>query len=119
MRIVVVGSGLMGVASAYFLAKGGAQVTVVDHADGVAKGTSFANAGMLTPSMADPWNSPGVFWHLLHYLGREDAPMLLRPRALPSLIGWGLAFLAQSRPERFRASMHSNLRLADYSLAVV
>ena len=119
MRIVVIGSGLLGVTSAYFLAKDGAQVTVVDRADGIAKGTSFANAGMLTPSMADPWNSPGVFWHLVHDLGRENAPMLLRPRALPSIVGWGLRFLAHSRPEKFRASMRANLRLADYSLQVL
>jgi D-amino-acid dehydrogenase len=119
MRVIVIGSGLLGVASAWYLARGGCEVTVLERAGGVAQGTSFANAGMLTPSMADPWNSPGIFWHLLQWLGREDAPFLLRPRALPSMIGWGLSFLAASSPARQRASMDANLRLASYSLATM
>src|SRR5204862_8060316 len=79
MRVVVIGSGLMGVASAYFLAREGCEVLVIDRESAPALGTSHANAGMLTPSMADPWNSPGVFWHLLKWIGKEDAPFLLRP----------------------------------------
>ncbi|MCI0749996.1 MAG: D-amino acid dehydrogenase [Nevskiales bacterium] len=119
MRVIVIGSGLQGVTSAWFLARNGCQVTVLDREDGVAQGTSYANAGMLTPSMADPWNAPGVFRRLLHYLGREDAPLLLRPGALPSLLGWGISFLANARPEKFRANMTSNLQLALYSLKVL
>jgi D-amino-acid dehydrogenase len=117
MRVLVIGSGLLGVASAHFLSREGCDVTVVERLGGVAAGTSHANAGMLTPSMADPWNSPGIFWHLLQWLGREDAPFLLRPRALPSMLGWGLSFIAASSPARQRASMDANLRLAAYSLA--
>ena len=119
MRVIIVGSGLLGVTSAWFLAKQGHEVTVLDRAEGVARATSFANAGMLTPSMADPWNAPGVFGQLLHYLGKEDAPLLLRPRALPSILGWGIKFLAHSRPEKFRANMAANLRLARYNLEVM
>ena len=119
MRVIIVGSGLLGVTSAWFLSKQGHEVTVLDRAEGVARATSFANAGMLTPSMADPWNAPGVFGQLLHYLGKEDAPLLLRPRALPSILGWGIKFLAHSRPEKFRANMAANLRLASYSLEVM
>src|SRR5581483_5037829 len=119
MRVVVIGSGLMGVASAYFLAREGCEVMVIDRESGPALGTSHANAGMLTPSMADPWNSPGVFWHLLKWLGREDAPFLLRPSAIPAMTKWGLSFIANSRPDRFRANMEKNLRLASYSLDVL
>lgn len=119
MRVLVIGSGLLGVASAHFLSREGCDVTVVERLGGVAAGTSHANAGMLTPSMADPWNSPGIFWHLLQWLGREDAPFLLRPRALPSMLGWGLSFIAASSPARQRASMDANLRLAAYSLAAM
>ena len=119
MRVVVVGAGLQGVASAYFLAAEGCEVTVLEREAGVALGTSHANAGMLTPSMADPWNAPGILGHLLGWLGREDAPFLLRPAALPSMIGWGLAFLRNARPARYRANMERNLRLATYSLAVL
>lgn len=116
MRVIVIGGGLLGVASAWYLARSGCEVTVLERAGGVAQGTSFANAGMLTPSMADPWNSPGIFWHLLQWLGREDAPFLVRPGALPAMFGWGLSFIAHSSPARQRASMDANLRLASYSL---
>ncbi|MGH8481816.1 MAG: D-amino acid dehydrogenase [Nevskiaceae bacterium] len=119
MRVLVIGSGLLGVSSAWFLAREGFEVTVLDRLGGPAQGTSFANAGMLTPSMADPWNSPGIFWHLLQWLGREDAPFLLRPRALPAMLGWGLSFIAHSTAARQRASMDANLRLASYSLEMV
>lgn len=119
MRVIVIGAGLLGVATAWFLAKDGHEVIVVDRADGAARGTSFGNAGMLTPSMADPWNSPGVLGQMLRYLGREDAPLLLRLKALPSLLGWGLSFLAQSTPQRYRDNMQRNLRLANYNLTVM
>jgi D-amino-acid dehydrogenase len=119
MRVLVIGSGLLGVSTAWFLAREGCEVTVLDRLGGAAQGTSFANAGMLTPSMADPWNSPGIAWRLLKWLGREDAPFLLRPRALPAMLGWGLSFLRHSSPARQRASMDANLRLAAFSLATL
>ena len=116
MHVLVVGSGLIGTATAWFLRQQGASVTVVDRADGAAMETSYANAGMLTPSMADPWNAPGVIWKLLRWIGREDAPLLLRPRALPGLTGWGARFLWHSGPRRFENNMWRNLALASYSL---
>ncbi|ROR29660.1 D-amino acid dehydrogenase [Inmirania thermothiophila] len=119
MRVVVVGSGLLGVAAAWFLRRAGAEVTVLERREGAALETSFANAGMLTPSMADPWNAPGVFWKVLRWLGREDSPMLLRPQALPSMLGWGLRFLANSTPERYLRNTARNARLANYSLATL
>jgi D-amino-acid dehydrogenase len=119
MRAIVIGSGLLGVSSAWYLARAGCEVTVLERAGGTAQGTSFANAGMLTPSMADPWNSPGIFWHLLQWLGREDAPFLVRPAALPAMLGWGLAFIAHSSPDRQRAAMAANLALASYSMAAL
>lgn len=119
MRVVVVGAGIAGVSSAWFLAQHGCAVTVLERGDAVACGTSHANAGMLTPSMADPWNAPGVLWHLLGWLGRENAPFLVRLRALPSVARWGLGFLANAHPQRFRANLEKNLRLATYSLAVL
>jgi D-amino-acid dehydrogenase len=116
MRVIVIGSGLLGVSTAWALRERGADVTVLDRAEGPARETSFANGALLTPSMADPWNSPGVFWKLLRWLGREDSPMLLRPRALPSLIGWGLRFIRYSSPQHYRNNTLHNARLALYSL---
>ena len=103
MHIVVVGAGLIGVTSAYRLQRAGHTVTVVERESAVARGASYANGSMLTPSMADPWNAPGVWKELLRSLGRADAPMLVRPHAIPSLFTWGLRFLAASSTTRFVA----------------
>jgi D-amino-acid dehydrogenase len=119
MKVVIVGSGLLGTSTAYFLTRHGHEVTVLDRASGPGMETSFANGGMLTPSQADPWNAPGVLWKALRWLGKEDAPLLLRPRALPSLGLWGLSFLRNSRRERHLRNALRNARLAAYSLAVL
>ena len=113
---LVVGGGLAGLASAYALHEAGYRVEVLERREDVALETSFANGGILTPSMPDPWNAPGVHWRLLRWLGREDAPMLLRPGAIPGYFGWGLKFLAGSSPDAFNASMRANYRLCAYSL---
>jgi len=114
--VIVVGGGLAGLASAYALAEAGYAVRVLERREDVALETSYANGGILTPSMPDPWNAPGVHWQLLRWLGREDAPMLLRPWAIPSYIGWGLRFLANSAPRSYDASMRANYRLCHYSV---
>lgn len=119
MNVLVLGSGLAGVATAWFLNRHGLSVTVVDRCEKAAMETSFANAGMLTPSMADPWNAPGVVRKLLGGLGHEDSPMLLRLRALPSMALWGMRFLRHSRPDSYRANTIKNVRLANYSLSTL
>ncbi len=119
MRAVVVGAGLLGLTTALFLKRLGADVVVVDRAEGPGAGTSFANGGLLTPSMADPWNAPGILGKMIHWIGDESAPVLLRPQALPALGAWGVAFLLQSRPQRFRENLLRNVRLANHSLSVM
>jgi len=114
--VIVVGGGLAGLASAYALHQAGYTVQVLERREDVALETSFANGGILTPSMPDPWNAPGVHWQLLRWLGREDAPMLLRPSRLAGYLGWGLRFLAASTPGSYRTSMQANYRLCAYSL---
>lgn len=119
MRIVVIGAGLIGLSTAYFLGRAGHEVIVLDRREGPALETSFANGGMVTPSQAEPWNTPGIFFKLLGWLGREDAPVLLRPGAIPSMFGWGLAFLRNSSRRRFLENAARNARLASYSLGVL
>ncbi len=119
MRAVVIGAGLLGITSALFLRRAGLDVVVVDRADGPGCVTSFANGGLLTPSMADPWNAPGILGKMLRWIGHEDAPVLLRPRALGSLGMWGIEFLRHSAPERFRRNLLRNVRLANYTLNVM
>jgi D-amino-acid dehydrogenase len=80
MQAFIVGGGLIGLTTAHYLAERGARVTLVDAGPRPASGASHANGGLLTPSMAEPWNAPGVTWQLLRWLGRPDAP-LLRDRA--------------------------------------
>ena len=81
--------------SAYFLARNGCQVTLIERNAETGMETSFANGGLITPSMSDPWASPGILRMILGSLGREDSPFLVRPGALPGLLGWGVRFLRQ------------------------
>lgn len=117
--VVVVGAGLAGLSIAMELAGRGRRVCVLEAADDVATGASFANGGLLTPSMSDPWNAPGVHRHLMASLFDPHSAMKLRPKAVPSLIGWGLRFLSRSRPEAHRRATIACYRIADYSLAVM
>jgi D-amino-acid dehydrogenase len=119
MHVVVVGAGLLGLSTAYALLRDGHSISLVDAGSGPAQGTSFANAGMLSPSLTDPWNSPGIFFKMLRWLGREDAPFLLRPRAVPSLAGWGIRFFWESYRPRYEKNWAANLRLGLYSMEVL
>lgn len=113
--VIIVGGGLAGVTSAYMLAKAGQSVLLLEAQDGLAKGASYANGGMVTPSMPDPWNGPGVGKHLFASLFNPASPMKLRPKAIPGLTRWGLAFLRNSAPARHRHAIEANYALADYS----
>ncbi len=119
MRIIVVGAGLLGLTTAYFLRRHGAEVLVVERQLGPGLETSFANGGMLHASQANPWNEPGVLWQALRMLGREDAALLIRPRALPRMLGWAWSFVRNSSLPRYLANVEKNARLADYSLTVL
>src|SRR6267154_1345865 len=118
-HVIVVGAGLAGLATAYYLQRDGARVTVVDRAGGPGLETSFANGALLHPRLVEPWNSPGVFWQILRWLGHEHAPMLLRPRAIPGLLSWGPRFILNSTRRRYDANTQKNLRLAIFSLGLM
>ena len=119
MWIIIIGAGVLGTATAWFLNQNGHDVHVIDRATAAASETSFANGGLLHASHAEPWNAPGVAGQLLRWLGREDSPLLLRPGAIPGLARWGLGFLGNSRRSRFEQSTRDNTRLALYSLEVL
>lgn len=119
MKIVIIGSGLIGLTTAYFLRRRGHEITVVDRQEGPGRETSFANGALLTPGMPEPWNAPGCWRVLLGSLGRSDSPLQLRLRTLPSLMGWGVKFLRNSREAAYRRNTLSNLRLALHSLKVM
>jgi D-amino-acid dehydrogenase len=112
---VIFGAGVIGVTTAYFLARSGHEVTVIDRQPAAGLETSFANGGLVTPGMCDPWAAPGIPSLILKHLGREDAPFLLRLRALPGMLGWGLRFLSNCTPARWRENTETVLRLAMHS----
>jgi D-amino-acid dehydrogenase len=119
MKIVVIGAGLIGLTSAYFLRLRGHQVTVLERQQGPGQETSFANGALLTPGMPEPWNAPGSWRVLLGSIGRSDAPLQLRLSVLPSLAGWGIRFLKNSSPASFERNTIRNLKLALHSLNVM
>lgn len=119
MKALVIGSGLIGTTSAYFLSRRGWEVTVLDRQAGPGEETSFANGSLLTPSLPEPWNSPGSWRVLLKSIGRSESALLLRLKALPHLAGWGAAFLRNSSPRRYERNTLKNLTLALHSLEVL
>jgi len=119
MKVIVLGSGVIGTMTAWYLLKAGHQVTVIDRQPAAALETSFANGGIVCPSLSEPWAAPGAFGELLRSLGHEDAPLLLRLRALPHMWRWGLRFVRECAPARFRRNTERNLRLAAFSAAAL
>lgn len=119
MKVVVIGCGLIGATTAHCLRRRGHEVTVIERQDGPGRETSFANGSLLTPSMAEPWNSPGSWRVLLASLARSDSPLQLRLRAIPGLTEWGVRFLLNSRRAAFRRNALANLDLALHSIEVM
>ena len=116
MHTVVLGAGAVGVATAHYLNRLGHAVTVIDRQPGAALETSFGNGAIIHASEVEPWSQPGMPLKILKWLGREDAPMLLRIGALPHVLRWGTAFLRNCSEDRFASNAVANLRLALYSL---
>ena len=115
MRIAVLGAGVVGTTSAWYLRQAGHDVVVVDRQPVPGNETSFANGGQISVSHAEPWANPHVFPRLLSWLGREDAPLLWRWRADPAQLMWGLRFLRECLPARTRHNIGAIVRLALYS----
>ncbi|GKT01624.1 D-amino acid dehydrogenase [Acidovorax sp. SUPP2522] len=115
MRVIVLGAGLLGTTSAYFLQQLGHEVTVIDRQGVPGAETSFANGGQISVSHAEPWANPGAPFKVLKWLGREDAPLLFRLRADMRQWLWGLQFLRECTPARTRHNIEQIVRLGTYS----
>ena len=113
MRVLVLGAGVTGVTTAWFLARDGAEVTVVDRRLGPAQGTSFANGGHLSASQSRPWAMPEAPIQLLRWLGRRDAPLRLPLRWNPQLWRWSFSYLANCRRSRSRPNTQTLQQLAE------
>jgi len=115
VKILVLGAGVIGVTSAWYLARAGHEVTVVDRGAEPASETSFANGGQISAGHAEPWAKPEVVPKIWRWLGREDAPLLFRPRADWAQWRWGLGFLRECIPGRFEHNVRELAGLAGYS----
>ncbi|KYO51370.1 D-amino acid dehydrogenase [Tistrella mobilis] len=116
MKVVVLGAGVVGIATAWHLADQGHEVTVIDRRMGPGLETSFANGGQISPSHAEPWANPATLKSLPGWLLREDAPLVFRWRADPDLWRFGLRFLANCTRAAARRNTERAWRLARYSL---
>lgn len=115
MRVIVLGAGLLGITSAYYLQQLGHDVTVIDRQACPAAETSFANGGQVSVSHAEPWANPGAPLKVLQWLAREDAPLLFRLRADAQQWLWALQFLRECTPARTRHNIQQIVRLGSYS----
>lgn len=116
MRIVILGAGLLGVASAYYLARNGHQVVVLDRQSEPARETSYANASLLTPNHSFAWAGPDAPWLLVKSLWQRGAALRMRPHMNAQLLDWGLRFLRHCTGARHRANSLAKARLCFYSM---
>ena len=119
MKILILGSGVVGTSSAYFLARAGHEVEVVDRQPGAGLETSFANAGQVSPGYSAPWAGPGIPTKALKWLMMRNRPLVIWPRA-DARLGWWLAqMLANCTEEAYRTNKARMVRLPEYSRDVL
>ncbi|WP_119269620.1 D-amino acid dehydrogenase [Taklimakanibacter deserti] len=116
MTILVLGAGAVGIATAWYLKKHGHDVTVIERQPEAALETSWGNGGVIHASEVEPWSQPGMPMKIVKWLGKENAPLLLRYGSIPHMWRWGLDFARNCTPERFAFNARANLELALYSL---
>ena len=120
MKILVLGAGVVGTTTAYFLTQDGHDVTVIDRQAGPALETSFANGAQISACHAKPWAEPVIPFKALLWTLQADAPLLVRPfRWDPPLWSWGMKFLRNCTTSRMRTNMDRTLRIALYSRSVL
>lgn len=115
MEVLVIGAGLAGITSAWYLAQAGCNVTVVERQPGPGLETSFANGGQISISHPEPWANPSAPGTILRWLGRKDAPLLFRLRADAKQWRWAAAFLRECLPGRTQRNTAAIANLATYS----
>jgi len=115
MKVLVLGAGVVGTATAWYLAARGHEVTVVDRCEGPGMETSFANGGQVSAGHPEPWANPEAPGKIWKWLQRDDSPLLFRLRWDIAQWLWGLQFLRECGAERTRANIGQIARLSLYS----
>jgi D-amino-acid dehydrogenase len=115
MKVLVLGAGVIGVATAYYLSKHGFEVTVIDRQPGPALETSFANAGEISPGYASPWAAPGVPLKAVRWMLDKYGPLVVRPSANPAMWRWMLQMLRNCTAARYRVNKARMVGIAEYS----
>ena len=115
MKVAVLGSGIIGISTAWWLNQSGHDVVVLDRCSGPAQETSFAKGGQISVSYAEPWANPSAPLKLARWMFRDDAPLLFRPQLDWRQWMWCLAFLRECLPGRLSHNIRSMVRLAEYS----
>ncbi len=115
MRVLVLGSGVIGVTTAYYLAKAGHEVTVIDRQPGPALETSFANAGQISPGYASPWAAPGIPLKAAKWLFQKHAPLAIRPDGSLFQLSWMWQMYRNCTADRYAVNKERMVRLAEYS----
>ena len=115
MKVLVLGAGVVGTSTAWYLAGLGHEVTVVDRRDGAGLETSFANGGQISVSHSEPWANPDAPVKLLKWLWREDSPLLFRLRMDPRQWTWGIKFFYECMPWRTPENSRQMVTLSAYS----
>jgi len=115
MRVVILGSGVIGVTSAYYLARAGHEVTVLDRQPGPALETSFANAGQISPGYASPWAAPGIPLKAMKWMLQRHAPLSITPDGTLFQLQWMWQMLQNCNAERYGVNKERMVRLAEYS----
>lgn len=115
MKVIVLGSGVVGVTTAYYLARAGAEVTVIDRAEGPALDTSFANAGQVSFGYSTPWGAPGIPLKAAKWMFQRHAPLKIRPDGTLFQLRWMAEMLANCTSKRYAINKERMLRLSNYS----
>jgi D-amino-acid dehydrogenase len=115
MKVAILGSGVIGVTSAWYLAEAGHEVVVIDRQEGPALETSFANAGEISPGYASPWAAPGIPVKAIKWLFMKHAPLILRPHLDMAMLRWLIAMLGNCTAQRYAINKGRMVRLAEYS----
>ncbi|HEY0061990.1 MAG TPA: D-amino acid dehydrogenase [Telluria sp.] len=115
MRVVILGSGVIGVTSAYYLAKAGHEVTVIDRQPGPALETSFANAGQISPGYASPWAAPGIPLKAMKWMLQRHSPLSITPDGTTFQLKWMWEMLRNCTADRYATNKERMVRLAEYS----